>query len=181
MTERDSRGYGGAKSEQDLPLVAAFEATPSPQSHRDARGRFVAGHPRLPRRRPGAQVANLNSAKNPWVTFWKRRALKPEHRWALALVRDYVPSLVADKGGQENVSFAELKVMETAAVARVCWALSMAGGDLEAVARFLGQERAALDSIGLGRRARETPSVLDAYRKPAAARVAPAAESEGER
>jgi hypothetical protein len=112
-------------------------------------------------RRPGGQAANLNAVRNPWATYWSRRALKPEHRWALALVRDYVPSLIAEKGGPENVAFAEQRVMELAATARVCWALALAAGDLETVARFMAQERAALESIGLERRAKPVPTLAE--------------------
>jgi hypothetical protein len=43
-------------------------------------------------------------------------------------------SLLADKGGEDAVSFAEKRVMELAGVARVCWALALAAGDLDAVA-----------------------------------------------
>ena len=54
-----------------------------------------------------------------------RRALPPSSRWALKLVEDYLPQLVAEKGGPENVTFAERAVLETAMVARVCWTLAM--------------------------------------------------------
>jgi hypothetical protein len=103
-------------------------------------------------------VGNLNSSKNPWATYWRRRALKHQDRWALSLVRDYVPQLVEDRGGDAEVSFAQRKVMELAAVARVCWALAMVKGNLEAVARFISAERAALSDLGLERRAREVES-----------------------
>jgi hypothetical protein len=46
----------------------------------------------------------------PWRTFWRRRALLPERRWALRLVEGYVDQLVADEGGVDSVSFAEMKV-----------------------------------------------------------------------
>lgn len=41
---------------------------------------------------------------------------------------------------------------------RVCWALAQGSGDLESVARFLALEPAALQSIGLERKARPVPS-----------------------
>jgi hypothetical protein len=124
-------------------------------------GRFSPGSGRPPHRRRGGQLGNMNSALNPWATYWRRRALKPADRWALALVADYVPSLIADKGGADNVSYAEQRVMELAAVARVCWALAMVAGNLDAVARFVGVERQALADIGLERRARPTPSLRE--------------------
>jgi len=120
----------------------------------------------------------MTAAKNPWATYWRRRALKPADRWALALVRDYVPELVADKGGDANVSFAERKVMELAAVARVCWVLAMTGGNLDAVARFVGAERQALADLGLARRAKPVPT-LAAYLRQRAEEKAEAKEREG--
>ena len=74
---------------------------------------------------------------------------------------DYVPALLADKGGEENVSTAELRVMELAATARACWCLAMAAGDLDAVARFIAAEVQALRSIGLERRAKPVPSLRE--------------------
>ena len=108
---------------------------------RNAKGRFVAGTGQLPKRKPGGHPGNLNSTKNPWAVYWKRRALRREDRWVLGLVRDYVPELIEDKGGEDEVSFAQRKVMELAAVARVCWALAMVAGNLEAVARFVTARR----------------------------------------
>lgn len=67
-----------------------------------------------PSKRSRSMRGNFNATKRPRVTFWRRRALPPQQRWALRLVEDYVPSLLADKGGPENVSFAEQRVMETA-------------------------------------------------------------------
>jgi hypothetical protein len=140
------------------------EAAPTPPAPvvRDDAGRFAPGSGRPRGRRPGAVAGNLNAAHYPWQTFWRRRALRPEDRWALVLVRDYVDDLVADKGGDANVSAAERHVMELAAVSRVCWALALTAKNMEAVARFVAQERAALDSIGLERRAKPAQS-LDAY------------------
>jgi len=114
-----------------------------------------------PSKRSRSMRGNFNAVRNPWLTFWRRRALPPEKRWVLRLVEDYVPSLVADKGGPDNVSYAEMKVIETAAVARACWALAMADGDLDAVARFLVVEQHALKAIGLERRAKPAPRLAD--------------------
>ncbi len=116
---------------------------------RNERGQFLKG------RRSGAPRGNLNGVKNPWIAFWRRRALRPEDRWALRLVTDYVPSLIADKGGAEHVSYAEQREMELAAVARVCWALGMHYGNLDVVARFVGLESKILSALGLSRRAKE--------------------------
>jgi hypothetical protein len=117
--------------------------------------------PPLVREPRGGQRGNLNAVRNPWKTYWKRRALKPDDRWVLTLVRDYVPALVADKGGDDAVSYAQLKVMELAAVARACWALALAAGNLEAVARFVGVERNCLADLGLERRAKPLPTLAE--------------------
>ena len=107
------------------------------------------------------KLGNLNATRHPWRVFWRRRALKPEQRWVLALVEDYVPQLVADKGGEDAVSYAERHVIEIAATARVCWILAMEGGDHRAVARFLATERDALRAIGLERKAKPLPSLAE--------------------
>jgi hypothetical protein len=117
--------------------------------------------PRAPR---GGQLGNLNAVKNPWATYWRRRALRSEDRWVLRLVEDYVPQLVADKGGPESVSFAQRKVMELAAVCRACWALAMAHGDLRSVARFVNLESKCLADLGLERRAKPVLSASEIMR-----------------
>jgi hypothetical protein len=121
---------------------------------RDEQGRLKPGTAQLPRRRPGAPKGNLHGVRNPWAVYWRRRALRPEDRWALRLVEDYVPALVADKGGASEVSAALTRTAETAATARVCWTLALARNDLGAVARFLAVEQRALAQIGMERRAR---------------------------
>jgi hypothetical protein len=113
------------------------------------------------RRPQGAPKGNMNGARNPWALYWRRRALKPEDRWVLRLVEDYVPSLISDLGGEANVSFAQRKVAELAAVARACWALAMAAGNLDAVARFVSVERSCLADLGLERRAKPVQSVAE--------------------
>jgi hypothetical protein len=70
------------------------------------------------------------------------------------------------------VSYAELKVMELAAVARACWALAMAHGNLDAVARFVSVERSCLADLGLERRAKPVDP-LAAVRAAAEAANAP--------
>ena len=142
----------------DALTDSAVSVPPRPV-RRDSRGRFVRGSGRPACRRGGGTPGNLNAVKNPWVTFWRRRALRPKDRWVLRLVEDYVSSLIADKGGETEVSFAGRKVMELAGVARVCWALALADRDLDVVARFVTAERAALSDIGLERRARQVQSV----------------------
>ncbi len=109
------------------------------------------GHPLLPRRKGGGQIANMNAVKNPWEVYWRRRALRPEDRWVLQLVHDYVPSLIDGRGGRDAVSPAAERMAEVAAVARACWALAMVSRDLAAVGRFLNVEAKALAALGLKR------------------------------
>ncbi len=40
---------------------------------------------------------NLNSAKHPWRSFWRRRALKPGDRWILPVLEHYTLALESDK------------------------------------------------------------------------------------
>jgi hypothetical protein len=143
------------------PSSGRFTRDPSLRSEKIARG----------------LKGNWNACRNPWRSYWRRRALPASSRWALKLIADYVPQLGSDKGGESSISFAEMKVMETAAVARVCWALALAAGDLEAVARFLAAERDALKAIGLARRPRPAPD-LRTYLAQRAAQGPQAAEGQ---
>jgi len=118
-------------------------------------------------------AGNLNASRHPWRVFWRRRALKPESRWVLRLIQDYVPEIVNDKGGPENVSAGEMRIIETAAVARACWALAMADGDLRSVARFLAAERDALKAVGLERKPKPLPSLAEILSGPADAGTRP--------
>ena len=112
---------------------------------------------------------NLNSARHPWRTFWRRRALKAEHKWVIPVLEAYEDELVTDKGGAESITAGERRMAEIARTARGCsmlilaeaakrgfirdvdgtWDLSPGAKEL---ARFLGLERQALDSLGLGKR-----------------------------
>jgi hypothetical protein len=120
------------------------------------KGPWPRGADRAPVKTPNklARPGNLGNTQHPWRVYWRRRALPADKRWVLRLVEDYVPALLADKGGEGNVSAAEMKVMELAAVARVCWALAMVDGNLDTVARFVSVERSCLADLGLERRAK---------------------------
>lgn len=162
-------------SDKNTPAPAArVEHGSSRRPCRDSAGRFAPKDGAVARRgrRPGGQLGNVNSVRNPWLAFWRRRALRPEDRWALQLVRDYVPELVEAKGGPAQVSPAAERTMELAAVARVCWALALVGRDLAAVGRFLHAERGALLAIGLDRVQPPAVSFLDRLRARAAAEQA---------
>ena len=111
---------------------------------------------------------NLNCSSHPWRTFWRRRALKPADKWILGMLEQYAGSLASDKPGATE---AELRMIEIAQIARGAsmlilaecarsgfttqvdgtWDLSPGAKEL---ARFLGVERASLQTLGLGRRAK---------------------------
>lgn len=139
---------GGASTEEPISR-SAYRGRPQ-DAERDSSGRYLPG----PRRSVGAPKGNLSAVRNPWNTYWRRRALRHEDRWVLRLVKDYVPELIADKGGESNVSFAETKVMEVAAAARLCWLLCKSKEYLDGVARFQMIEVKCLSDLGLKRRAR---------------------------
>lgn len=85
--------------------------------------------------------------------------MRHQDRWVLRNVLDYVPELVADKGGESNVSFAEKKVMEVAAAARLCWMLALSYQAFSDAARFHLIEVKCLGDLGLKRRAKEIDPV----------------------
>jgi hypothetical protein len=66
----------------------------------------------------------LNSCRNPWRAYWRRRALRPEDRWVLRLVEDYEARLAEDRG--RELAFGETRVAEIAKTARVCQLLALA-------------------------------------------------------
>lgn len=70
-------------------------------------------------------IGNLNAVKNPWRTYWRRRALRREDRWILQLVDGYAEGLANDKGGIEQLSDAQCKLIEIAQAARTCWLLAL--------------------------------------------------------
>ncbi|MDC8450043.1 MAG: hypothetical protein LV473_17040 [Nitrospira sp.] len=113
-------------------------------------------------------VGNLHAAKYPWRTFWRRRALKAEDRWILPVLETYASALELDK---PNLTAGEARMIEIAQTARGATMLILAeaarsglvvkgedGWDLapgaKELSRFLGIERASLQTLGLGRRAK---------------------------
>jgi hypothetical protein len=123
---------------------------------------------------------NLNASRHPWRSFWRRRALRPEDRWILPLLETYAAGLIADRGGPDSMSSAELRLIEVAQLARGCTMLALAeaaqgegivgrrrsatnrkgaitqrvtDADLAStVGRFLNVERQVLQALGLERR-----------------------------
>ena len=119
---------------------------------------------------------NLNSVRNPWRAFWRRRALKPSDRWIIPLLEQYTAALESDKADlteteklmAQNAQTARGAVMLILAeaarsgfVRHVDGSWDLAPGAKE-LAKFLSAERGALQAIGLERRTRQAPS-LDAY------------------
>jgi len=125
-------------------------------------------------RKPGisrAMKGNLNSAKNPWRSFWRRRALRPEDRFVLSVVDRLAEFLINDKGGPQNMTAAEVVLVQNIQIARACAMLCMqaigeeggfrlnADGQREAtpgmreLPRFLSAERQAIQALGTSRRA----------------------------
>jgi hypothetical protein len=150
---------------------------------RDERGRMLPGG-LAPRRRRGPPLGNLNGCKFPFRTFWRRGVLRPQDRWIEPLVATHGEALIADKGGRENMSGAELHMVELAQLARGCVLLVLfhsrqhggligdgKGPDLAAaLARFMQVERQCLVALGLERRARPVPRLSELLaQKPAVA------------
>ncbi len=125
----------------------------------------------------GGQKGNLNAAKHPWTTFWRRRALKAEDRWILPILEEYNDGLRLDKPG---MTAAEKRMAELAQLSRGCtllilgevsrsgfttahngedWDLTRGAKELP---RFMNAERSALLAIGLERKTRD-PLSLDDY------------------
>jgi hypothetical protein len=69
----------------------------------------MAGHP-----------GNLNAAKWPWRTYWRRRALKRKDRWVFSFVEPYKEELFSDK---PEATAGEKRMIEVASAARACWML----------------------------------------------------------
>lgn len=118
----------------------------------------------------------LNSARYPWRSFWRRRALKPADRWIIPVLEQYTSALESDKPNMteseklmsQNAQTARGAVMLILAeaarsgfVRQVDGSWDLAPGAKE-LAKFLSAERGALAAIGLERRTRQAPS-LNAY------------------
>ena len=112
---------------------------------------------------------NLNSARYPWRTFWRRRALKPSDRWVIPLLEGYGQEIMVDKGGTDNMTAGERRMADIAQTARGASMLILAEAarsgfttkvdgtwdlapGVKELAKFLNTERQALDSLGLQRR-----------------------------
>ncbi len=143
-------------------------------------------------------MANLNAVKRPWHTFWRRRGLRPQDRWILPALNGYAEGLVQDKGGPDEITAGECRMVEIAQVARGCMMLIMAeagqrgftipgengkGWDLhpgvKELAKFLHLERNALINLGLERKAKAV-GPLNVVRYALAPSAAPPDEKGGE-
>lgn len=112
-----------------------------------------------PSKRSRSLTGNLNAARHPWRTYWRRRALRREDRWVLTLVADYIPDLIAHKGGESEITATEQRLVELAAAARVCWLLALSHQRDAECARFMAVERSCLRDLGMERRAKPVPSL----------------------
>lgn len=118
---------------------------------------------------------NINNSKRPWNTFWRRKALRKEDRWILPTLEAYPNSLLSDK---PDASEAERRLIEVAQIARGASMLILAecanhgfitkengtwdlAPGAKELAKFLGIERASLQSLGLGRRAKSVMQLTD--------------------
>ncbi len=121
---------------------------------------------------------NLNAARYPWRVFWRRRALKAKDKWVLPVLESYGSDLVADKGGDDNVTAGERRMVEIAQTARgasmLILAEARASGFMTRVngiwdlapgskelAKFLNAEIAALKAVKLERRSKPVQSLED--------------------
>jgi hypothetical protein len=130
--------------------------------------------------RRSGPVGNLNASKYPWRAFWRRRAVKAEHRWLPPIVESYVDALISDKGGASEVTEGERRMIQVAATAHGCallvldhaarlgfvrvtdsgtWDLMPGTKEL---AKFLSVEQAALKGVDLRRRPKPALT-LDSY------------------
>lgn len=118
---------------------------------------------------------NINASRYPWRSFWRRRALKAEDRWILPTLESYSAGLASDKPG---LTEAEMRCIEIGQISRGATMLilaeaarsgfivkengswNLAPGARE-LAKFLSIERASLQTLGLGRRAKPVSSLSD--------------------
>lgn len=118
---------------------------------------------------------HLHNSRHPWRSFWRRRALRAADRWILPMLETYSRGLLSDK---PDASEAERRCVEVAQIARGAtmlilseaarsgfivkengsWTLAPGAREL---ARFLTIERACLQTLGLGRRAKPVGGTLN--------------------
>jgi hypothetical protein len=117
---------------------------------------------------------NLNGCSYAWRSFWKRKAVKPTHRWVLPFVDRYAETLASEKPG---LTEAEHRVLEIAQISRGCsmlilaecasvglirrigdtWDLSPGAKEL---GKYLSVELKALTVLGLERRVKPIGGTL---------------------
>jgi hypothetical protein len=120
-------------------------------------------------------VGNLNACDHPWRAFWRRRALRPQDKWAAAFAELYEAGLLSDK---PDASEGERRVIELAGTARVCVVLILSesrrsgfiqqtkdGWDLtpgmKELARFMTVEQRCLQTLGLERRSKSVGTLQE--------------------
>jgi hypothetical protein len=118
---------------------------------------------------------NLNNVRYPHRAWWRRKALRKEDKWIVPTIERYIQGLRSDK---PDASEAEQRLMEVSQISRGAtmlilaeaarsgfimkdgntWDLSPGAKDLP---KFLAIERQALQTLGLGRRARAIPMLSE--------------------
>ena len=121
---------------------------------------------------------NLNSARFPSRSFWRRRALRASDRWILPVLENYLSALESDKPDMteteklmaQNAQTARgatmlimAEVARSGFVREVDSTFDLAPGAKE-LAKFLTAERGALMAIGMERRSRPTTDAGGVYR-----------------
>lgn len=129
---------------------------------------------------------NLNRAKYPWRSFWRRRALRPTDAWVASIVAQHLAGSESDK---PDMTEGEKRMAEVAATARGCWTLVLsycqrvgyvrrAGSSWDLspgakeLAKFLSVERQSLQALGLDRRQRPAMDLQTYLRERYAAKQA---------
>lgn len=139
--------------------------------------------------------ANAASPRGRAVALWNRgRFLRPEDRWAGALVREYTENRLADLGGDPTAG--QRSLIQTAGIAHATCALILRacaeGGGLvvkdadgqtalapaaKELARFLKVVQSAEVALGLERKARPVASLAEVLNVTPSAGSAPKAET----
>lgn len=127
---------------------------------------------------------NLNAAKHGITTWLRRRALPREKQHIVKMVEIYKQAIITAKGGPEAITEVEMALVENAAIARGVILLALEEAKARGLVKvsdgswdfapgvnrlgtFLNAERSALALLGLGRRQKLVPSIVDLMKQEA--------------